>query len=94
MAKRTHLLEDIKPVSEFRAHAASLIQQVRERKRPLVLTQHGHSAAVLLDVADYEALIEEVELLRDVQTAVREIDSGKGIPHENARKRLLKAIRR
>ena len=42
---------DIRPVSEFRANAAELIDQVRESGRPLILTQRGHSAAVVLDVA-------------------------------------------
>ncbi len=52
--------EDIQPLSTFRANAASLVQQVRETKRPLVLTQHGRSAAVVLDVEEYEALVEQV----------------------------------
>jgi hypothetical protein len=31
----------------------------------------------LLDVADYAQLVEELELLREVQTAVKQIESGK-----------------
>jgi PHD/YefM family antitoxin component YafN of YafNO toxin-antitoxin module len=34
----------------------------------LVLTQHGKSAAVVLDVDGYEALIEQVELIHDFGT--------------------------
>ena len=80
--------EDIQPLSTFRANAASLVQQVRETKRPLVLTQHGRSAAVVLDVGEYEALVEEVELLRDVRTAEYELDSGQGIDSDTAVARL------
>ncbi len=38
---------DVKPISEFRAKAASLVQQVRRTKRPVVITQQGRGAAVL-----------------------------------------------
>ncbi|MEK6375917.1 MAG: type II toxin-antitoxin system Phd/YefM family antitoxin [Acidobacteriota bacterium] len=84
---------DIKPVSEFRANAAELIEQVKNSGRPLVLTQRGHSAAVLLDVADYAQLIEELELLRDVRTAVKQIESGEGIPHRQAKAELRRRFR-
>jgi len=47
--------KDIQPLSTFRANAASLVQQVRETKRPLVLTQRGCSAAIVLDVDEYES---------------------------------------
>ena len=72
---------DIQPLTVFRANAASFVEQVQATRRPLILTQHGRSAAVLLGVADYEALIDELELLRDIRTAEREIEEGKGIPH-------------
>jgi len=85
---------DIKPVSEFRANAAELIDQVRNSGRPLVLTQRGHSAAVLLDVADYAQLVEEVELLRDVHSAIQQIESGKGVPNRTAKAELRARFRR
>lgn len=55
--QRIDLLEDIMPMSAFRANAAELVGRVRATGRPLVLTRHGRSAAVLLDVAQYEALL-------------------------------------
>lgn len=80
--------QDIQPLSTFRANAASLVQQVRETKRPLVLTQHGRSAAVVLDVEEYEAMVEEIELLRGVRQAEYELDSGRGIDSDAAKARL------
>jgi prevent-host-death family protein len=85
---RIHLAEDIRPLSEFRPNAAGLIQKVRNSGRPLVLTQRGHSAAVLIGVAEYQRLIEELELLRDIQTGIHELDAGRAIPHAAAKKRL------
>jgi len=89
-----HLEEDIRPLSEFRANAADLIQKVRVSRRPLVLTQRGRSAAVLMGVAQYQRLIDELDLLRDIQTGVHELEAGQAIPHATAKKRLLAAVRR
>ena len=80
--------QDIQPLSTFRANAASLVQQVRETKRPLVLTQHGRSAAIVLDVGEYEAMVEQIDLLRDVRRAEIELDSGLGIDSDTAEVRL------
>lgn len=82
---RINLETDIQPLSEFRSDAAGMIERMRESRRPLVLTQRGHSSAVVLAVGEYERLVEEVELLRDVHTAVQQLDEGGGIPHEEAK---------
>ena len=87
--KRLRVEHDIQPVSAFRSNAAKLIEQVQANKRALVLTQHGRSAAVVLDAAEYDRLIEELELLRDVQQANSQIAAGKGIPEKKAHKALL-----
>ncbi len=79
---------DIQPVTEFRANAAQFIEQVRETGEPVILTQHGRSAAVLLDVGTYESMLEEIELLRDVRQAEDQIAAGKGLTHSSVAKRL------
>ena len=90
--RTTNLAEDIKPVSEFRARSAAVIAQVQETQRPVVLTQHGRSAVVLLDVNVFEAMREELELLRDLRAAENQIDLGRGVPHDDARRRILASV--
>jgi antitoxin YefM len=91
--QRLLLDQDIKPLSEFRANAAAFIKQVQITKRPLVITTHGKSAAVLLDVAEYEALIEKSEVMQDIHTAERQLEEGKGLGHEEAKSRVLERLR-
>ena len=86
--------QDVKPISEFRANAASLVQHVRKTRRPLVITQQGRSAAVLLDVAEYEKLLAKLELLQDTHAAEEQLDSGHGITHAAARKKALERVGR
>jgi antitoxin YefM len=85
--------DDIQPLTAFRANVASFVNQVRETKRPLYLTQHGKSAAVLLISSEYEALVEEIEVLKDIQASERELAEGRGIPHEQVADRLRGIVR-
>lgn len=79
---------DVLPVTEFRSHTSAVLEQVQRTKRPVILTQHGRSAAVLLSIDAYEDLVEEVAVIRDIRTAEAQLDAGMGIPHELVEKRL------
>ena len=92
--ERIHLDQDIQPLSTFRAQSAKIILQIQQTRRPVVLTQRGHSAAVLLNVKEYERLIEELELLRDMYVAEQQLAKDGGIAHEEAKAKVLARIRR
>ena len=89
---RHRIDQDIRSLSEFRSGIASFLKQVHETKRPLVITQHGKGAAVLLDVAEYEAMQEKIELLKDIQISVSQLENGEGIEHKNAKEMILKRV--
>jgi prevent-host-death family protein len=86
--KTIQFAQDVQPVSAFRSQAASFIAQVHQTKRPLIITQNGKSAAVLLDVAVYDAMMEKLELLQDVETASAQVAEGKGIYQAEARRQM------
>jgi prevent-host-death family protein len=89
---RLRLAQDVRSVTEFRANASAFVDQVRETKRPVVLTQHGRSAAVLLGVESYERLLDEVAILRDVRQAEAEIERGHTASHAVTAKRLRQKL--
>jgi antitoxin YefM len=91
---RLSLNQDIRPLSEFRSHVASFIQQVRGSRRPLVITHRGKSAAVLLDVSHYEELLDQLELLQEIQSGERQVDLGQGIVHDKARSHALRLLKK
>ena len=86
--------KDVQPLSAFRANAAGFLEQVRTTKRPLVLTQHGRSAAVILDVDQYEALLEELEVVRDILEAKNQMARGEGVSHEEVVAELRSRLNR
>jgi prevent-host-death family protein len=68
------------------------MNQVRETRRPVILTQYGRSAAVLLDVRAYEDLVERAEVLNDVRRAQTQIAEGKGIADSDFKKIVLERL--
>ncbi len=66
-----------------------IIKQINETRRPLVITQRGKGVAVVLDVAEYEAMQEKIELLEEMRTAEAQLASGLGVINENARDQVL-----
>ena len=80
--------QDIRPLSEFRKNAASFIELVQKQKRSIVLTQHGKSAAVLVDVAEYQRMIDKLDKMEDLLEAERQIARGDVFTHEEAKKRI------
>jgi antitoxin YefM len=84
-----NLNEDSQPVSELEAKAAELLRRVQETRRPVVLTEDGKGAAVLVDLESYQDLLEEIEILRDVHRGLADAEAGRVTPHDEARARLL-----
>lgn len=91
---RLRLSRDIRPLSELRANTAAFVRQVQESRQPLVLTQHGRSAAVLLGISEYERLLERAELLEDIRTAEAQLARGEGVPHTAAKEEVMRRLRR
>ena len=92
--RRLKINEDIRSMSEFRSGVASFLKQVHDTKRPLVITQHGKGVAVLLDAGEYEVMQEKIELYEDLEISTLQIEAGLGISHEEARKKVLKRIKK
>ena len=69
--------EDIVPLSSFRADVTRLMTQTRQTHRPVIVTQNGRAANVFLDVADYQKLIDRVDLLMDIYKGENDIAAGR-----------------
>jgi prevent-host-death family protein len=56
----------------------AVLRRVRSSKRPLVITQRGRSAAVLLSMTAYDKAEHERELLRTLARGEKSIAEGAG----------------
>lgn len=79
---RIHANEDIKPLSEFRSKMAYYFNKIKKTKRPLIITQNGKSTAIVLDVSEYEAMINKIELLEELRVSEEQIAKGLVISHD------------
>ncbi|MCK5517692.1 MAG: type II toxin-antitoxin system Phd/YefM family antitoxin [Desulfobulbaceae bacterium] len=90
--QRLRVDSDIRSMSEFRTGIASFLKQVHDTKRPIVITKHGKGAAVLLDVGEYETMQEKLELLKDIQISISQIENGEGVTNADAKEIILKRV--
>jgi len=92
IARTIDLVEDICPITEFRSDINSMIQRTKETHRPIILTQHGKSTAVVVDIMDYQRMVEKAELAQDVAIAEQQFKDGKTFTTTQAKARILKRI--
>ncbi len=80
----------IKPISYLKAHAAEVVRELAEQRKPLVITQNGEAKVVILDVATYEETQETMALLKVLALGNRQIEEGKVVVARDVFKRLRK----
>jgi prevent-host-death family protein len=69
---------DIMPITDLRQDAAAALKRVRNSKHPMVITQRGRAAAVMLSIEAYERSEYERQLLMALARGEKEIAAGKG----------------
>lgn len=67
------------PVGEFKAQASRLLREMRESGRPLVITQNGRAAAVVVPPEMWAQLADEYEENRLTREAMADIDAGRWV---------------
>ena len=71
-------LLNIIPVSDLRQDAAKVLKLVKDSREPVVITQRGRAAAVMLSVEAFEQSERDRELLRLLAKGERDIEAGEG----------------
>ncbi len=71
-------LMNILPVSDLRRDAAKVLKKLRDNKEPIIITQRGRAAAVMICVEAYEKSEHDKEILRLLAKGDREIEMGEG----------------
>src|SRR5207237_6552670 len=69
---------EIIPVTDLRQDAAAVLKRVQVAHQPLVITQRGRAAAIMLSVEAYERGERERQLLRLLVRGEHEIAAGIG----------------
>ncbi len=59
-----NIAEDIRTITDLQEKTRSVLEQVHETKRPVVLMEAGKAEAVLMDVKEYEKVANAFNMLK------------------------------
>ena len=71
-------IPNIVPITDLRQDATAIVKRVAKSREPLIITQRGRAAAIMVSVEDYEHSRQELEILRLLARGGKEINKGKG----------------
>ncbi len=80
------------PLCELKDNLAPFVARIHRSGRPIVVTHRGKRAGIAMGISEYQAMVEEIETLRDIQTALTQSAQGKTVSHTVASRRLRKHL--
>ena len=83
-----NLVEDIKSISYVKSHTAEVMRQVEEKNNPMVITQNGEARAVLMDVKQYQNIIDSINLLKILSIGESDLKNNRIYTHEELQKKI------
>jgi prevent-host-death family protein len=86
--KTLSVSEDIIPLGEFKARAARVLKDLRERGNTLVITQNGRPACVVMAPAEYDRIREREGFLEAVAQGMADIEAGRVTSDDELGERL------
>ena len=80
--------ENFVPVSEFKARTADWLRKLGETGAPVVVTQNGRPAGVLLSPEAFDELTERARFVDAIDEGLRDAESGRIHTHESVVQRM------
>ena len=84
----TETAEESIPIADARGNLDALITRARETKRPIIVTQDGGAAVVILDAEQYWKEREERDLFRGILEGEDAVRAGKVLSMEEVEAHL------
>ena len=69
---------DIIPITDLRQSATAVVGRIKKSRQPVVITQRGRAAAVLVSMDVYEESQRELEILKMLALGEKELEAGTG----------------
>ena len=80
-------------VTTLKRQATKLLAELRESKEPILITEHGQPSAYLLDVSDYEYMVQRMEILEGIARGEQDIRENRTMTNSDAKKKLSKWLK-
>jgi prevent-host-death family protein len=95
--RKINVAEDIVSIGHFKTHASELIGKLHATRRPLVITQHGKPAAVVLTPEEFDDLGYRQQVRDKVAAGLASAERSGAVASSEVRKRVkakIAAVRR
>jgi len=89
--KILNISTDIVPLGEFRTAISKWLKSIKSTGQPLVITQNGKPAGVLLSPEEYDHLIYTKRFLESVSQGILEADRGETYSNKELKSELIKS---
>jgi prevent-host-death family protein len=89
-------VQKIIPITDLQRQSRQIVSQVADSDEPVIITQRGRAAAVLLSAERYSRIeedlgrLDELELLHPLEHGVRDFAEGRALSQSKVRTRLEK----
>ena len=80
-------------LSDFKAKASQLLDEIKASQRPIVITQHGTAAAVVQDYESYQRMQDTVAFLRLMVQGEADIKEGRLISQDEVFSSLRRRLK-
>jgi prevent-host-death family protein len=87
-----NVAEDIRPISYVKSHTAEVMRQIGEKNNPLVITQNGEAKAVLMDVKQYQEIIDTINLLKLLSIGENDLRKNRFYTHEELHHKIKSIV--
>ena len=78
-----NISQNIVSLSDFKNKASKMLHEIQSSRRPLVITQNGKAAAVLISPSDFDLLTEQARFVEVVQRGLEDVQNGRVLPDED-----------
>lgn len=92
--KHLNISNDIVPIGEFKSSLSKWLKNIKNTGHPLVITQNGKPAGVLLSPAEYDELVYKRHFLDSVNRGLSDAESGNVYSTKELKKELDKRRQR
>ena len=75
--KPLNISKNIISLSDFKNQASKMLHEVQSSRCPLVITQNGKAAAVLISPSDFDLLTEQVRFVDAVKRGLADVKDGR-----------------
>lgn len=80
-------------VTTLKRQATKLLADLHETKEPILITEHGQPSAYLLDVGDYELMLDRMRILEGIAKGEQAIRDGRVIDMAEAKEKMNKWLK-